>query len=243
MHNILQKRKILAFFSIATFSFTVNSQTQESSLEKLYNWHDSKIKVTEIFNGPIHTNQDRTIDAKNHRYFGKNEFLKGSVVYENQEYGNVLLKYDLTKDLVIFLPDQDNNLTTIELIKNYIDSFKIQNSKFVYLKNNKSISDGFFEEKLKTNKIVFYIKHKKESKDILKDKGRFIEYFTYKEYYIEKDKVFYKITNKRDLISLYPDLKQKIEDFFEMNKLSEKDNQSKILTSLVEYINNLLQSK
>jgi len=223
-------------------SFTANSQ--ESNTEKLYNWHDSQIKTTEIFNGKLHSNQDRTVDIKNHRYFGSNEFAKGNIIFNNQKYSNILLKYDLTKDMVIFLPEQDNNLITIEIINKYVNSFEIQNSKFIHLEsNNKNISEGFFEEKIKTNVLTFYIKHKKESKDILNEKGKLIEYFTYEEYYIEKDNTFYKITSKKDLTNIFPDLKQKIEDYYEMNKNHEKENYTKFLSSLIQNINNLLQTK
>ncbi|MFM9988209.1 hypothetical protein [Flavobacterium sp.] len=230
---------ILCFFSSIDILFA-----QKNNNEALYNWFDSVISKENlaINNGPLHMNYDRTLNGQN-RYLTSNNFTVGSLNYDNQDYFNVNIKYDIYQDELILKPSDESDYISINLIKENIKKFKIHDKNFVNLDNilPTKFLEGYYEENLVGKSFIFYIKHYKENKELLKDNGVFIEYFYKNKYIIFHKNKFNTINNKSEIVKQFPDQKSKINDFYDLNKDLKKENELRFMETLMKYINNLIQ--
>lgn len=235
-----QKRTIyLILFGILLNSYTTYSQTNNEI--SVYNWFDSKIGVESLDfeNGPAHLNFDKTIDNHN-RYYVSEDFKKGSFQYNNQDYFDLLLNYDVYNDELILKPYGESNTTKVNIIKDNVSYFKIGNEKFVNLKiiNTPTFRKGYYEEVLLGNSLILYIKYYKEKKRNNKDENDLIEFVPKYEFLILKDNKLYPVNTKKQIVELFPNNKRKINDYYDMNSRLKKDDTAVFMKNLLKYINN-----
>ena len=205
-----------------------------------YNWFDKNFgkESLDFNNGNGHLNFDQTIND-HHRYYKTDEFKNGNIIYEGQSYFNLDLKYDLFNDQLVIRPYIESPYIQINLLKEKVDSFKIDNEKFINLKQTSTnFKSGYYEEVIIGNSAVLYIKYNKEKNDVIRGYSVFIDYKSHSDYLLLKDNKFTLINDKTELIKLYPDQKRKINDFFLMNKDLRKTNQVLFMKNLIQYINN-----
>ncbi|WP_394759788.1 hypothetical protein [Flavobacterium sp.] len=227
---------ILFFFSAVNIVLA-----QDNNNESVYNWFDETIGKENLAlnNGVLHKNYDRTLNNQN-RYFTSNDFTIGTLNYDNQDYFKVNMKYDIYEDELILNPSEESNYININLIKESVKYFILNKKKFINLNNQlpTEFLDGYYEENLIGKYFIFYIKHYKEKKELLKDNGAFIEYFYKNSFLILKDNKYIKINQKKEIIKLFPSIKKEIDDFYLLNRNLKKENEIKFMENLITYINN-----
>lgn len=222
--------------------FVIGQTTENTSL---YNWFDAKTSKENlpISNGTLHVNYDRTINNGN-RYYHSDKFSKGVVNYNDQNYYDVNLKYDIYKDALVLNPYKDSENVGINLIKEKIAGFTLNGRKFVNLNMDDRLSNdfyrGFYEENLNGKSFAFYIKYRKEAKEIVESKFVSIDYIFKTEFVLLYKNTFIKLHSKRDLTQLFPDYKSKIDDFYEMNRALETANEVQFMENLMRHINSFL---
>lgn len=234
------QKELLFIILIGLFLSTPKIFSQSNNEVITYNWFDKNIGVESLNfnNGSGHLNFDRTINDQ-HRYYNTDQFKNGSIIYEGQSYFNLDLKYDIFNDQLIVRPYIESTNIQINLIKEKVDSFEIDNEKFINLKQTSTnFKSGYYEEVIIGNSAVLYIKYNKEKNDVIRGYSVFIEYKSHSDYLLLKDNKFTLINDKTELIKLYPDQKRKINDFFLMNKDLRKSNQVLFMKNLIKYINN-----
>jgi len=223
-------------FLYTNFQFAQNNLEFETFL----NINDKKIKLLNlpINNGPIHKNYDLTINKENHRYWITNDFITGKLVYNSDLFVNLSLKYDIYEDEIVYLPDPENSLIKINLIKNNINSFEINNSKFINLSSKLSdkFKKGYYELKFSTKKGTLYIKHIKDRKEIINENKNLIQYLYRKEYVLYSSELYYEIKSKKDIINIYPLQKNIINKFYSDYEKLEEANKDLFLINLLKQI-------
>ncbi|KGO96439.1 hypothetical protein Q767_05915 [Flavobacterium enshiense DK69] len=194
----------------------------------------------DINNGIIHINEFRILNNK-HRYYPNDKFEIGSATYNSQNYYDIPLKYDIYKDILIYRP-QESEAISIELIHEKVTAFSINNKKFVYLNNiyfpMMQIKPGYYEENISGKNFIFYIKHHRNKREILKGSSVFYEFDNDYEYLLEKNGTFNKISSKKDLIKLFPEYKRKINDFYSSSKKILKSDEPLFYEKMMTYLNN-----
>lgn len=236
----LQKIPIyLLIVGLLLNNYDLRSQTSKET--EIYNWFDKNLGVEslDIKNGSAHLNFDKTIENQNRYYFTEN-FRKGNVRYNNQDYFDVLLKYDIYKDDLVLNPYDEANTTKITLRKDNIENFTINNEKFINLKilNPLLFRGGFYEEISINNNSILYIKYFKEKKKDQKEESNLIQYIPRYEFVLLKENEYHLINEKKEIIALFPDSKRKINDYYFMNKNLRKQDQVLFIKNLIRYINN-----
>ena len=195
-----------------------------------------------ISNGILHISPYRITNGKN-RYYPTDGFSQGNVEHNNQWYFKVPIKYDLFSDLIIY-KTLDSETISIELTQESVQSFSINNKKFLYLTGglnlNSVIKNGYYEENYKGKHFTFYIKHKRTKRDVLKNQSVMHEFDDYYSYYLFADSIFHRIQTKKDLIRLYPNVKSKINDFYIMNRSLEKNDKTAFYELLAPYLDTAL---
>jgi hypothetical protein len=238
LKNHQQKTIFLVLFGLFLNIYSTQSQTNDDIT--IYNWFDKNLGLESLDfkNGLAHLNFDKTPPDQN-RYL-IDEFRKGSINYDDQYYFDLFLKYDINNDELVLRPYDETNTTKINLIKDKIKSFTIGNEKYTNLKelNTTIYKGGYYEEVAIKNNITLYIKYFKEKKKSTKDEINLIDYVPKYEFILLKENKYNLITEKKEIITLFPDSKRKINDFYFMNRDLRKDNLSLFMKNLIKYINN-----
>lgn len=233
------KKTRLILLSILTISHFFYSQEIKTEQE-LYNWFDSNYGKENLLlnNGPQHKNYDLTYN-NDHRYFDKNEFIKGNIIYQNQSFYNILLKYDIFKDeLIIKSSNDDTKYLEVNLIKNRVVKFTYQDKTFINI-IDKNL--GFFEEAFNKDSLKLFIKHFKDALEIIREDKLLIKYTLKNNFILEYQSDFHEMNKKNDWYKLFPEIKTEIENFYKNYNDIEKDNKIKFYIMLTSFIYDLKQ--
>lgn len=240
MKNLKKKSLSILFFGL--FLNISNIHSQSSNKTSVYNWFDKTTNKESlpINNGKLHTNFDKIIGTVD-RYYNS-EFASGNLGYEEQEYFDVQLKYDIYKDEII-LKSPGEGLIEINLIKENVQYFKLLDKKFINLNIDKKLPanarGGYYEESVIGKKFTFYIKHFKDKKEILKGTETFIDYYNKNEFVLFTQGKYTNVDSKNELLKLFPNDKNKINDYYLMNRNLRKENEARFMENLMRYINNI----
>lgn len=234
-----KKLYFLILFGLFLNIYSIHSQTNNEVAT--YNWFDKNLGIEslDLKNGPAHLNFDKTANNEN-RYY-TDDFKSGSIIYNNQNYFDLYLKYDIYADELVLRPYKESNTTKINVVKDYVSSFKIGNQKFVNLKelSAPNFKKGYYEEVILAANTILYIKYYKERNNVMKENIAYIAYLPKYDYILLKGKDFYLINDKKEIIKLYPEEKRKINDFYFKNRSLKKEDLSLFMKSLMKFINNL----
>jgi len=240
LKNLKKKSLSILFFGLFLNISSIHSQS--SNKTSVYNWFDKTTNKESlpINNGKLHTNFDKIIGTVD-RYYNS-EFASGNLGYEEQEYFDVQLKYDIYKDEII-LKSPGEGLIEINLIKENVQYFKLLDKKFINLNIDKKLPanarGGYYEESVIGKKFTFYIKHFKDKKEILKGTETFIDYYNKNEFVLFTQGKYTNVDSKNELLKLFPNDKNKINDYYLMNRNLRKENEARFMENLMRYINNI----
>ena len=221
--------------------FAIHSQSLNNT--SVLNWFDNKVgtETLPISNGKLHFNLDRTLETV-HRYYNSDKATKGSVGYNSQNYSEVNLKYDIYEDEIILELKGESGLAQVILIKEKTQYFKLDEKKFVNLNFNKQSPDnsrsGYYEENQIGKNFIFYIKHYKKKSKVIKGDNIFLNYTYNNEFLLFTQGKFTIIKSKSNLLKLLPAAKNKINDYYMMNRKLKKENETRFMENLMRDINN-----
>lgn len=229
--------KVKIIFALFYISFTISLNAQNSGEVIVYDWYDQLVGYENLTvnNGKIHTNYDITLN-NDHRYFKTSEFIIGNLKYENQDYFNQKLKYDIYKDLLVLSPKNETEYIKINIISQNVESFTLLNKKFIWL-NHKGFK-GFFEENFVGKNKIFYVKHFKESKELLQSTRLYVQYFYKQKYILFYNGIFTEINSRKSIVKIFPNYESKINDFYDSNENLRKENEFRFMENLIKFINN-----
>jgi len=160
-------KKIICVILIAIpfFSF---GQKQE---QELYNWFDETIgfENLNIHQGKEYKKKHRSVNGE-HSFFKTSEFAKGTILYNDEIYSNLYLKYDLfEQELIVRFYKVNLTGVTIQIFKNNVKRFSLHDTNFVWVGDKdvkgKPIS-GFYQEAFSTPSLKLLIKHSKYKKEV-----------------------------------------------------------------------------
>lgn len=203
------------------------------SKKEYANWFDQKVGLenTALYNGYL-DGGDGNIEWNNsykgtHRYFNDFNFFNGSLVYENQEYNNIQMKYDIFTDELLFgLKSIQNTLLMVRPIKSRISSFEMDDHHFVNL-DQFDVSDplvtGFAEVLYKSPSFTLLKKYKKnrweknnKERVLFKFKENNFNFLYYKD-------SFNRLNRQKDFIRLFPEFKKSISKHLAKKSFTEND--------------------
>ena len=235
---------LLAVCALATSNFHLSAQ--ETSNSTYLNWFDNKVGIenTTLYKGIVYREAYRTINEKV-KFFNSAQWYDGSVVYSNQEFYNVQLKYDVYADQLILKQLDRLGGGALILFKSKISSFQIEDTKFVHIVGASTDSeiDGFYELLWTDTNIRLLAKHQK--RDFVR-KDRSAAYYEFvddkKLYLLELDNNFYRINKKKEITDLFPELKKEVDDFYQKNKRLRSRDVDAFMISLLRNIDQLSNS-
>jgi hypothetical protein len=237
----MQKKILLSTILLCCFQ---NIFSQANNTESLYKWYDAEIgNINLSLNNGRLFNDIYPTNKNTNRYFEEPKFQIGEVAFDHQYYPAVCINYDLLEDALLLKPNCENDRNALIVIKNRNQYFILNDKKFVNLnyntdQKNEEIS-GYYEEFINNKLIKFYIKYKKNKREVYVENRILNEYDLKNEFWLDYKDKFYKINSKNSITKLIPELKTQINNFFQVNSQLENDNKLLFMKNLFKYIDGL----
>lgn len=238
--------KIKTHYSLLLILFLLSNLNSFSQI-KIEDFFDTSIgkENLPLNNGAFYFNTFKTLTS--HQYYQTNKYVVGNLTYNNQYYNTVNLKYDNYKDILIFKPYGESENFGIILVSNEVSKFQLNNKSFINLSliTNDSVKNvsGYYEENLKAKDFTFYIKHKKDRREFIKNQIIYTDFEIYNEFLILTNQTYYSIKSKKDTTNLFPNYKNEINTFYNENSKLAKDNKTEFYEKIFRFIDNLTSIK
>lgn len=222
--------------AIAQMDKNDSSFYRSAVLNAIKTYHESSGDQNALFNGSLYYGYPFQFKQGNALFFADTVLKKGSLVYDNILYNEVLLEYDNLQDLVIVM----DSLYWIQLNSKKITEFYLSGHHFVRLEKNsvnKDIVTTGFYDVLHEGPIMVL---KKDIKEIHEEpsvvEGLERSVFKSSYYYIKKAAIIYQVKSQDELLDILTDKKKEIRQFLRSNKLKfRKDKDNTLLQAVIYY--------
>ncbi len=209
----------VVFWSATAFS----QNTQNDSLS-----HIELTKAIEVYDhfiadeAPVYNGRQYiyfTYKMEGDPYFITGDYTKGQVNYSGRKYDSVPLMYDIARNqLVILAPDKKS---AIVLENDFIDSFSLHGHHFIKLIQDykQNLNNTGFYDVLYNGRIQLLAKRVKNIDEQIKGDAVVRIFYSKDRYYIHKDSVYYLVSNKKDVLSLFKDKAHDIKKYMRKHHL------------------------
>ncbi len=234
-------RPLVVLFLLGQVTLYGQSQLNHG---RYYNWFDEQIgrENTGLYEGILYKEQFRTIN-QNTPYFSSPDFLKGSVWYKGQPYGELALKYNVFLDQLLIKVEDRLGGTTLQLFREQLSRFTIDGHRFLNVWDSEANPgiNGFYEVTLQTPSFTLLTKHRKKLFDRKDRSSLYYEFLPLpKEYVLQYQGKFHLISSKRDVTDLFPELQDPINAFYNRARAQRRTDPQAFTFALFQRIGSLL---
>jgi hypothetical protein len=209
-----------------------------------YLWFDQQVGIenTGLYEGILYKELYRTLN-ENTQFYITPDFLSGTVVSDGQPYIDLLLKYNVYDDQVLLKVKDRLGGNTIQLLRDKISRFTINNRLFIQVTDAPAelALTGFYEVSYQNATVILLTKH---TKKLFERKDRSSLYYEFldgnKEHVVLFGHKYFPIKNKRDLIDIFPDLKDQIDEFYNRARVQRRTQPHAFMVALITRIGSLL---
>lgn len=240
LYKILLNPLFLYCFLSISFSFVLNSQNSKNASYKLF---DNAIGKTNsgIFNGLQYYDKFQ-VKSDKHQFFKHKFFIYGSLLYNEQPYFDISLKYDVLADELLAKNLEVINAPITLLNKQFVDQFELNGHQFrnleFNLKEDKRIT-GFFEILLENKGISVFKKHTKKISRIVDEEVTY-EFKNQFTHYILYNDTYYQLKKVNSLVSIFPEYKTLLKSSFKRYSNFRKTDPDTYLLSIISDLNKLI---
>lgn len=237
MHKKTYSSLLFSFIFLLGYSTFGQS---DSSYEKQFDEIFGKENLG-INNGPLYPKDYPNVVEGKTKYFFNNKFTLGTAVYEGQSYTEVLLKYDLYDDILIYNPPNSPASIGVALISAKVDSFHLHGKKFVNItkipafeKNNNLT--GYWQQVEISPTLTLYVKHHKKQSKVIEDRKVYYSYQTDYTFLVVNGSSHKKVTSKNDLISLFEGQASEIDAYYVTHKDMLQNNSPLFYEAILRHL-------
>ncbi len=171
-----------------------------------------------------------------HAYFLASDLQNASITYDDTEFYNVPVLFDIYKELLVIKDREGSGY--MSLINQKLTRFTIGNhyfEKIIADSTENIIKTGFYEI-LNNGKTQLISKRYKKPEE---EKSGIIMTITFTpndKFYLHKADEYYEVSSKNDLLKFLKDKKNDLEKYIKLNKLSfDKNNKEASMIKLATY--------
>ena len=183
---------------------------------------------TQLSYGVVYKEQYRKKIKDNHNFYQDESFKKGSLIYKNELFDNIKIKYELVDDFIVVNLKNQDQLISIIPEKSLVNLFVIDNLRFVNCGNQ-----GFLQELLVKDGFGIYKKHKKFSKENRDADYRYHTFRKTESFILKYKDEYFPIDSKRDFNRIFPENKKYISKFYKSNRYLLKNNYTTFVAKLI----------
>lgn len=225
--------RLLIFLLIISISPTLVAQEVKDPAP-VYKWFDGVVSVvnTGLYNGIEYIEEHRTINEQQ-KFFKNIYYAPGRVVYDDQPYYNIDMKYNVYDDLLLL---RGTGSKPLQLHKSRVQEFSLFGHDFVNITGDTTgVVKGYYEILLETEDFTLLKKHKKKDKKFL---DRSFTYFEFHEdtprYAIAYEGNYYPVNTRREVNRIFPEHSREIRRFYRENRTLSKNNYDLFMTELLK---------
>jgi hypothetical protein len=191
-------------------------------------------KQSRLYNGIEHLGYLYTI--KGYAYWLE-KMKKGSIVYDELEYINVPMLYDLVKDQVIIM--HFNHVTLMGLVSEKVKEFTLGDHHFIRLDSiaHPSLITGFYDEVYK-GRLAVLVRRRKFIEEQIKDELE-REFVKDDYYFIKKDDTYYPIRSYKNLLTILDNKTTGIKQYLRKNRIKYKKDPETAIAKATAYYDSL----
>ncbi len=229
-------------FLLLFITLNINTQAQKKvAYPEAYEVFDFYVGHTNtgVFDG-VEYYERYPVRNNKHKFFFSPNFQLGTLVYGNEPYFQVPLKYDVYDDVLIARNPAVRSTTITALASEKVRSFTIDNYRFIRLDESSDKGDeltGFFEVLFEKDDLVLLKKHRKK----MFKKTENGVYYEFKDtswfVYVNKG-VYVKLKSESSLFDLFPNSKEFIKNYAQSNSTIKEENYDLFLVSLFNELTN-----
>ena len=218
-----------------------DSSSQQNALNNTVSLFYSSIgKESPLFNGTEYYFYDPTIKG-NAYYADVNAFTPGAVNYDNIEFRNVPMLYDIYADQVVIL--LYNNFSKLTLIKDKVSSFDFLNQHFVRIDtvtflNNPAIKPGYYGE-LYNGHVQVLAKWSKNIQNSPITEAIESYFNAEKDFFIKKNNIYYSFSGQGALLDILKDKKKELQKYIKQNQIKYRRNPEEAMVKIASYYDHL----
>ncbi len=226
----------LFFLFFHTFHISIAQPTQEE--KSLYSWFDKEMGVenTRLWNGVEYVEKHRTVNVKN-SFFLSGAPITGSVLYEEEWFHGVQIKYNVFENILIAQVESDLGISILQLRMENLKRFEFDQYRFININAAGSIFNGINEVLLENSQFTLLKKHSLKLTEKTNQSIKYYEFlprpirygYAYKNHY-------YEFNSRRELASQFPELKELITQFFKNNNNLYKNQRDTFMVNLFKEI-------
>ena len=220
-------------FGVLGMSNSVAQESNAANFLSVLDKHVSKMD-TELFRGELYV-EKHPVRNDNHKFFGEGTFSLGSILFDDQKYYDVNLKYDVYGDQVLIHHEQLPMSMVIQLDNARVHQFSLDNRVFVntsFTTNNKEEISGFIETLYEGEMLQVYKKHVKKIYRRLEGK-LFYEFKNDANYYVNYNDEYYELKNLKSLRKILVAHKSKTQELINKYKRSGAPNFEQKLINII----------
>lgn len=175
-------------------------------------------------------------ESNKNPYFESSTLQKASVCYDGTVYDNIPLTYDIYKDEVII--SKYNQNFRIRLANNKINWFSVSDHLFIRVVHDSSAKTlpgtGFYDQ-LYNGNVKVLAKRKKKFDEKITLNGAITQFVQDDHFFIEKDAVYYPVTNKKSVLKVFKDRKKDVQKLLRKNNVKFNKNLEFATVKAAEY--------
>ncbi len=169
-----------------------------------------------------------------HPYYISEDWITGSIRYDNEQYDDVSLLYNINTDNII--TERSPSAIMIKLVRDKVQSFSIDGHQFVLIKAHEDLSTGFYDQ-LCSGRVELYAKRIKDFQETISGIEVQRNFIEKNKYYLHKDGQYYPIKSKKSILTVLGDRKRELNQFIHENHLRIRQNREGVFIKLTEYYN------
>ena len=219
----------------------VNENQAFTSAVNLYN--DAIHNHTKIYTGKYH--KDHYQGVTGHPYFDEILWETGSVVYDNQRYDSIEIKYDIYSDLLLIkYIDQQGYIRSIQLYREKVSAFQIKDHHFVNIREDSLLDyiSGYYDLLVPGDRASVLAKRRKEVNETNTLNSLEYRFVINDILYIRIDENFYEVKNRKSMLKILSDRKSELKSFMKLNKKRFKKDHEKKLVEVIKYYNTIVNN-
>ena len=207
MYLPIVKKKFLLYLSLVLAWLPALSQSDNSisaileAREELIRKNHEKLYVSHVLTGKKY--DMKYIGSINSQFFRDRYPSYGTLLYDGVYFDQIEIQLDIYQEKVVVLLESKKNEQFVTIDSEKVSEFTFKNYKFVHIRNDSIMSDGFYQHAFQGQHINTYIKRKKLKKDKIENTKMIIEFLPHDKYYIKNDWGTFAITNKKSFLEAF----------------------------------------
>lgn len=240
----------LAFFALFLLwqrgvaqSSSPEFETLASSFKLLsQQYSGSFLAHPQLFNGPEYVDYSKVYhQVTGHQFFLFPDQQQGSVYYNEHNFENVSLAYDLVLDQVVL--KHPTTPLTLRLVNDNVRAFSIADHRFIRIASDsltKGVMRTGYYEVLVDGTAQVFAKRIKRKHERIEQKNINAEFVQENQFFIQKAGLYYPVKSKGSIVKLFSDKKELIQKYLQTNNLKfSRKYREQAITKLVSYYNSL----